>query len=222
MKSEDADQLIRCVRECWWRVLLLLTIPSSVIAWAIYGWPVTVVVSDGVAAWAQAFGSIVGIGVAILVARYQSIKSRELLSEQWEKERIDEIDRRIVQLGNIAVVIKRCGDTALNACAIVEQIRMDRDMVLPEQSKRLESILAWLDQLPTAAEPGVLLSTYVVDLKMKIICLHDLIALNIKAHEKNWSRVAEIKDGIRAVMDGARGYKEQYRGAPTEIGVPDT
>lgn len=173
------------------------------------------------AAWVQAFGSIFAIGAAILVARYQSIRSRELLSEQWEKEQIDEINRRIVQLGNIAVVIKRCGDTALNACAIVEQISMDRDLVLPEQSRRLESILAWLDQLPTASEPGILLSTYVVDLKMKIICLDDLIALNIRAQGKNWDRVTEIKDGIRAVMNAARDYEEQYRGVPTEIGVLD-
>ncbi|QRF90919.1 hypothetical protein CLH39_12040 [Alcaligenes faecalis] len=173
------------------------------------------------AAWVQAFGSIFAIGAAILVARYQSIRSRDLLSEQWDKERVDEIDRRIVQLGNIALVIKRCGDTALNACGIVESIRMDRGMVLPEQSKRLESVLAWLDKLPIASEPGILLSTYVVDMKMKIICLLDLIALNDKAHEKNWSRVEEIRDDIRTVMNSARDFKERYRGAPTEMEVLD-
>lgn len=71
MKKEDADQLIRCVKECWWRVLLLLIPPLAFVVWAIYGWPVTVVLEDGAAAWVQAIGVIVGLAIAVVVPIFQ-------------------------------------------------------------------------------------------------------------------------------------------------------
>ncbi|WP_321331259.1 hypothetical protein [Alcaligenes faecalis] len=39
MKKEDADQLIRCFRECWWRVGLLLLLVFTFILLVLYGWP---------------------------------------------------------------------------------------------------------------------------------------------------------------------------------------
>ncbi|WHQ44238.1 hypothetical protein [Alcaligenes faecalis] len=39
MKKEDADQLIRCVKECWWRVGLLLFLIFIFVLLVMHGWP---------------------------------------------------------------------------------------------------------------------------------------------------------------------------------------
>lgn len=54
MKKGDADQLIRCMKECWWRVALVIAIPLALMAWVFWGSPVTMTLEDGAAAWVQA------------------------------------------------------------------------------------------------------------------------------------------------------------------------
>lgn len=71
MKKEDADQLIRCVKECWWRMALVLAIPLAIMAWVLWGSPVAVALEDGAAAWVQAFGSIGAVVAAIYVLHKQ-------------------------------------------------------------------------------------------------------------------------------------------------------
>ncbi|ULH05369.1 hypothetical protein [Alcaligenes faecalis] len=71
MKKEDADLLIRCVKECWWRMALVLAIPLGIMAWVFWGSPVTVALEDGAAAWVQAFGSIGAVVAAIYVLHKQ-------------------------------------------------------------------------------------------------------------------------------------------------------
>lgn len=39
MKKEDADQLIRCVKECWWRVTVVLAVPSLTLVALYSDWP---------------------------------------------------------------------------------------------------------------------------------------------------------------------------------------
>mgnify|MGYP006194644133 FL=1 len=39
MKKEDADQLIRCVRECWWRVLAVISFPIVASIAVFSDWP---------------------------------------------------------------------------------------------------------------------------------------------------------------------------------------
>lgn len=39
MKKEDADQLIRCVKECWWRVGVLLFLIFIFVLLVLHGWP---------------------------------------------------------------------------------------------------------------------------------------------------------------------------------------
>ncbi|MGE8519722.1 MAG: hypothetical protein ACN6OK_05715 [Alcaligenes faecalis] len=71
MKKGDADQLIRCMKECWWRVALVIAIPLALMAWVFWGSPVTMTLEDGAAAWVQAVGSIGAIVVAIYVLHKQ-------------------------------------------------------------------------------------------------------------------------------------------------------
>lgn len=39
MKKEDADQLIRCVRACWWRVAIVVAIPAFASVAVFSSWP---------------------------------------------------------------------------------------------------------------------------------------------------------------------------------------
>ncbi|QCP82375.1 hypothetical protein D0C27_10980 [Alcaligenes faecalis] len=71
MKKEDADQLIRCVKECWWRMALVLAIPLGIMALVFWGSPVTVALEDGAAAWVQALGSVGAVVAAIYVLHKQ-------------------------------------------------------------------------------------------------------------------------------------------------------
>lgn len=101
MKKEDADQLIRCVKECWWRVLLLLTIPLSLAAWAMYGWPIVFNVKEGAAAWVQAVGAV----GALLVALYVMNASQNYLRAQQKETN----KNKIVMVLNAASAIGRLG-----------------------------------------------------------------------------------------------------------------
>lgn len=95
MKKEEADQLIRCVKECWWRVLLLLTIPVAFMVWAIYGWPVIMSVEDGAAAWVQAIGSILAIVGTALIARTEFKRSLAVERRQIRRERAAQRERQL-------------------------------------------------------------------------------------------------------------------------------
>ncbi|MDT8470699.1 hypothetical protein O3S74_018095, partial [Alcaligenes nematophilus] len=39
MKKEDADQLIRCVKECWWRGLIVISLPTFASIAIFSDWP---------------------------------------------------------------------------------------------------------------------------------------------------------------------------------------
>lgn len=39
MKKEDADQLIRCVKECWWRLTVFFAVELLFVTLVVYGWP---------------------------------------------------------------------------------------------------------------------------------------------------------------------------------------
>lgn len=74
MKKEDADQLIRCVKECWWRVGILLLLVSCFVLLAIHGWPQ----GDWALGWG-AIGAIATIvtGCAAVLIAYRQKKSND-------------------------------------------------------------------------------------------------------------------------------------------------
>nr|WP_321278680.1 hypothetical protein [Alcaligenes faecalis] len=63
MKKENADQLIRCVKECWWRVLLVLVFPAVAVIAVFSDWP------SKEQPW-SAIGAIVA-AIAVVVALFQ-------------------------------------------------------------------------------------------------------------------------------------------------------
>ena len=65
MKKEDADQLIRCVKECWWRVLVVIAAPLFLILALKNGLQIILTLKEGTAAWVQAIGSILAILAAV-------------------------------------------------------------------------------------------------------------------------------------------------------------
>ncbi|MCQ9618344.1 hypothetical protein L1889_18055 [Paenalcaligenes niemegkensis] len=71
MTEEKVDQIIRCVKECWWRVLLVIAIPALLIASLLNGWPVRIEMESGAAAWAQACVSFFAIIAAFMIGGAQ-------------------------------------------------------------------------------------------------------------------------------------------------------
>lgn len=76
MKQEEAEQLIKCVKECWWRVAILLALISGFTLIAILGWP-RYELDQTMAAWVQAIGTLIALGVAIAVPAWQNKKLEE-------------------------------------------------------------------------------------------------------------------------------------------------
>ncbi|WP_336579365.1 hypothetical protein [Alcaligenes sp. CHO6] len=70
MKKEDADQLIRCVKECWWRLLIFASVLLMFVTLVVYGWPA----ADLGFGWGAvgAVGTIVTGGAAVFIAWMQS------------------------------------------------------------------------------------------------------------------------------------------------------
>ncbi|GEM_PF-7015307 len=87
MTEDKADQIIRCVKECWWRVLLLIGIPLFFAVPLLWEWPEVVIVADGLAAWFQAIGAIAAIVMAFFVSRFSAKSARTLQMEKEQRER---------------------------------------------------------------------------------------------------------------------------------------
>ncbi len=83
MKKEDADQLIRCVRECWWRLLIFFSVLLMFVTLVVYGWPE----ADWGFGWGAigAVGTIVTGGVAVFIAWRQSRWMDELRKRDYFK-----------------------------------------------------------------------------------------------------------------------------------------
>ncbi|MBH0311259.1 hypothetical protein I7E32_12885 [Alcaligenes faecalis] len=119
MKKEDADQLIRCVRECWWRVLLLLTIPPSFVVWAIYGWPITVAVEGGMPVWGQVLVTVLGIWSAVYAANQGAKAASRLKEEQRKNATLAVIKAFIDRVEAIVVVVKKPPEKIINELGMV-------------------------------------------------------------------------------------------------------
>lgn len=81
MKKEDADQLIRCVKECWWRVAILLLIPILLffVLWL-----------DGDDMdWKFGWSALAAIGslLAAIAAFVASSTALKIARQEWDKEK---------------------------------------------------------------------------------------------------------------------------------------
>lgn len=86
MKKEDADQLIRCVKECWWRVGILLLLVSCFVLLAIHGWPQ----GD----WALGWGAIGAIATVVTGCAAVLIAYRQKKSNDERRSHLDWLARR--------------------------------------------------------------------------------------------------------------------------------
>lgn len=81
MKKEDADQLIRCVKECWWRVAILLLIPTLLffVLWSD---------SEGME-WKFGWAALAAIGslLAAIAAFVASSIALKIARQEWDKEK---------------------------------------------------------------------------------------------------------------------------------------
>lgn len=91
MTEKQADQICRCVKECWWRALLVVAIPIFLVLSLQQGWPVIVTLEDGMAAWVQAIGSVVAIVGAYFISRFSAglAQRQQLEKEERERKRIE-------------------------------------------------------------------------------------------------------------------------------------
>lgn len=84
MTEEKADQIIRCVKECWWQVLIVLLIGLGLPITLFDSWPE---LDQATAAWVQALGSIGAIIGAFVISKKTFDDERTLRRESQEKER---------------------------------------------------------------------------------------------------------------------------------------
>lgn len=103
MTEEKADQIIRCVKECWWRVLLVIAIPVFLIALLLRGWPVIVTIEDGMAAWVQAIGSIAAF-VGAVALYFMGEHHRRINQKKEEARHVTDVMRSVEALAYTLVV----------------------------------------------------------------------------------------------------------------------
>lgn len=80
MKKEDADQLIRCVKECWWRVAILISIPAILTGWLLSDQKTMTLALDWTALAA------IGTFLAAFAALRSSKVALRIAQRDWEKE----------------------------------------------------------------------------------------------------------------------------------------
>ncbi|WP_368928662.1 hypothetical protein [Alcaligenes faecalis] len=81
MKKDDADQLIRCVKECWWRVAILILIPSLLTGWLLSD---RQSITQGLDWTALA---AIGTFLAAAAAFLSSQVALRIAQQDWEKEK---------------------------------------------------------------------------------------------------------------------------------------
>lgn len=96
MKKEDADQLIRCVKECWWRVLIIFAIPSFALVAVKSDWPWKESPWAAAAAVATFFAGVVALCLGVT---------------QVKKERAARIARGRIAASYIEPVAKKTAGT---------------------------------------------------------------------------------------------------------------
>ena len=82
MTEEKVDQVIRCVKECWWRVGILLALIFGFVLLAMHGWPE----GDWIFGWGAigALGTIFTGGVAVKIAYSQKKSNDERVkNSEW-------------------------------------------------------------------------------------------------------------------------------------------
>lgn len=105
MKKEDADQLIRCVKECWWRGVIVLSVPTALIAWAIWGWPLSVTLESSAADWLQVFGVLFGVVVAVAVPIWQRHKNIEAITDEAKVVKRSVVSAMLTATDSIALLM---------------------------------------------------------------------------------------------------------------------
>lgn len=137
MVKEDADQLIRCVKECWWRVAIVISLIALFGLLAAYGWPT----GD----WAFGWGGIGAVATSVtgicaiyfaylqfekerknqltykrlfatrldeyLEEKFKSISYIGVFGERWD---IDEDDERLAIFINFCTQIEAWEDFEIN------------------------------------------------------------------------------------------------------------
>lgn len=88
MTEEKADQIIRCVKECWWQVLIVLGTGFGLAVLLFHGW---FELNSMVASWVQALGSVGAILIAVYVLREQQKHFLEA-----EERRLVEAESRLL------------------------------------------------------------------------------------------------------------------------------
>ena len=86
MTREEADQLIRCVKECWWRVGVLLFLVCCFVLLAAHGWPQ----GD----WTLGWGAIGAIATVVTGCAAVLIAYRQKKSNDEFRENLDWMERR--------------------------------------------------------------------------------------------------------------------------------
>lgn len=84
MNKENTDQVIRCIKECWWRVGFLLLLAIGLALLVMYGWPFKVHVDVKLLNWVQTvaaciagFGGIYTAHIALSISLQDREKQRQ-------------------------------------------------------------------------------------------------------------------------------------------------
>lgn len=129
MTKENTDQVIRCIKECWWRVGVLLVILIGFALIAIYGWPQ----GDWQLGWGAigAVATVITGGIALKIAFLQGKRDRDLqaLKEAINFSRIENNAKAVLvainQVHGIYLAVCKV-DTSKEVSLLVDLIKRCR------------------------------------------------------------------------------------------------
>lgn len=208
MKKEDADQLIRCVKECWWRVAILLLIPTSLffVLWSD---------SEGME-WKFDWAALAAIGslLAAIAAFFASSIALKIARQEWEKEK--------EQKGQKALMYKwlfmgEIGSLQANYEAIENEIK--KYLAAQEGAELTKETCVYMNDL-AAGMSTPLIERHLADLHFfgiqtgraiaGIIANVSLTQVSLATLATNPAKVTEKKKHIAALLLIRLGMVRQY------------
>lgn len=99
MKKEDADQLIRCVKECWWRLTVFFAAELLFVTLVVYGWPK----GD----WGLGWGAVGAVGTLVtgVGAIYIAYVQKKWIEDERNSDILKIENKLIPALVNLSIFV---------------------------------------------------------------------------------------------------------------------
>ncbi|WP_369991349.1 hypothetical protein [Pseudomonas xanthosomatis] len=176
----------------------------------------------GIAAWAQALGSLVALAVAIGVAWWQGRQSRILFQDQINHSAEDARLHRIASLRATVEVAE------IAAERVIGTARRMSDIISEGSAGRyldaLDAAAVWLAKLPIYELPGAFVARDVQSIGMladRMARVLERISAEGRLSEDNYKSLCGISDAAEKAAQKASSFADQYTGGTDVIRAVD-